>query len=90
MIMPAAGGMAQHQRAPPNTNNMYAAQGNAYIQPQGAFIPMQQLSPQSQPLLDNSFDQPQDPTLPARYEYQETVPRLEFYFSGLPLVHSST
>ena len=66
MIMPAAGGMAQHQRAAPNTNNMYAAQGNAYIQPQGAFIPMQQLSPQSQPLLDNSFDQPQDPTLPAR------------------------
>ena len=65
MIMPAAGGMAQHQRAAVNPN-MYAAQGNAYIQPQGAFIPMQQLSPQSQPLLDNSFEQPQDPTLPAR------------------------
>merc|ERR1719305_499106 len=61
MIMPAQHGVQGR------AGQGYPAQGNAYIQQQGAFIPMQQLSPQSQPLLDNSFDQNPDPTLPARF-----------------------
>jgi len=63
MIMPAQQGMQGR------AGQGYPAQGGAYIQQQGSYIPMQQLSPQSQPLLDNSFEEPRDPTArhPARF-----------------------
>ena len=64
MIMPAGGGMAMHTK--PMPGYPHPAQGGAYIQPKGSYIPMQMISPQGQPLLDNSFEEQPDPTLPAR------------------------
>ena len=80
MIVPmGGGGTVQPQRPYPKPMPGYTTQGSAYIQPQGAYIPLQPLpqqqqqqklpSPQSQPLLDNSFDEPQDPNLPPRSDF---------------------
>ena len=84
MIVPmGGGGTVQPQRPYPKPMPGYTTQGSAYIQPQGAYIPLQPLpqqqqqqklpSPQSQPLLDNSFDEPQDPNLPPRSDFLSEI-----------------